>query len=435
MNSLFIYLLQASIVFSVVFIIYRLLFSKLTFHKLNRSLLLFLVPLSLAIPLGEKLLSTISIQQKLSLIEHIRFDTLYEVDTMLTNTQSESVNYLYILMAIYALGVSIHLLGFVNAARKLWHLKKNSKTHQKKGYVLVESNITDPFSFFHWIFLPQKETTDKNSWVLAHEKAHVSLRHTWDVVLTELYIAFFWFNPLVYFFRRSVKTVHEFQADKAVLDQEVKLSEYMYLLLESLKIEKPNALYSYFHYPLLKKRIDMMTKNNSKDFLKMNYLIMIPVCALLLFSFAEPVFEQNETVKTEKTTTPSFTFPVEGGTKKDISSFFGVKREHPLIKNNKAHKGIDIKAKNGTPVLASEDGLVLVAEMKDSWGNLVVVKHSEGFETWYAHLQGFNTQKKKQVKKGEIIGYIGETGKSTGAHLHFEIKKDNQQVDPLDYLK
>lgn len=71
----------------------------------------------------------------------------------------------------------------------------------------------------------------------------------------------------------------------------------------------------------------------------------------------------------------------------------------------------------------------------NNWGNLIVISHADGYETWYAHLQGFNVEASQTVKKGQVIGYVGNTGMSTGPHLHYEVLKDDEHVDPADYFK
>ena len=73
--------------------------------------------------------------------------------------------------------------------------------------------------------------------------------------------------------------------------------------------------------------------------------------------------------------------------------------------------------------------------MEGDWGNLIVITHPNSYETWYAHLNGFKVIENQEVKKGDIIGYVGTTGRSSGPHLHYEVKHNGQQVNPLDYIE
>lgn len=441
MSSFFIYLLQASVVFSIVFLAYKFFLSKLTFHAVNRFLLLGLVPISLLIPFSKQIMPETLFQETIDMafMDHIRLGALHEIETMSTATDGTTINYWTIALIIYSLGVLFCLYRMINTTRSLWVLKKRSLIHKKEGYKLIENENSEIFSFFNWIFIPKETATSCDPWILEHERAHARMKHSLDILFIELFITFFWINPFVYMYRRSIKSLHEFQVDHMVLSKDVKLSEYMELLLQSLKIKKPNTLYSYFHHPMMKKRIDMMTKERSNNFSKAKYLLLFPLCAFLFFAFAKPQERKVEVVNTIETPVVkkalSFIFPVKGATKKDISSFFTKNRKHPVLKINKAHEGIDIRADQGTPVVASEEGIVVLARKEAQWGNLVVVKHAEGYETWYAHMYSLNTQEKKRVKKGEVIGYVGSTGNTTGPHLHFELRDQGKKLNPLNYIE
>ena len=111
---------------------------------------------------------------------------------------------------------------------------------------------------------------------------------------------------------------------------------------------------------------------------------------------------------------------------KRISSYFTKKRYHPILKYYRAHEGIDYAAPIGTPVSAVGDGTVKKSQYSGGYGNLVIIKHSNGYETYYGHLSKYGKGVKKgvRVKQGQVIGYVGSTGLSTGPHLDFRIKKN-----------
>lgn len=120
-----------------------------------------------------------------------------------------------------------------------------------------------------------------------------------------------------------------------------------------------------------------------------------------------------------------------------VTSHFDPKRMHPLLKVRKPHMGTDFGAPVGTPVYAFDHGVVKKFGMKGAMGNMVEIDHGGGVHTFYGHLHGFAKSLKvgKQVKKGETIGFVGNTGRSTGPHLHFGLKKGKAFVDPMKYLK
>jgi murein DD-endopeptidase MepM/ murein hydrolase activator NlpD len=122
--------------------------------------------------------------------------------------------------------------------------------------------------------------------------------------------------------------------------------------------------------------------------------------------------------------------PVIGG----ISSYYG-NREHPRSGEENFHSGIDISSSPGNPVKATADGIVSFSGWSGGSGNLVVLEHGHGFSTFYAHNRAIPVKVGQKVKRGDIIGYVGSTGNSTGPHVHYEIWKDGKSIDPVKYLK
>lgn len=116
-----------------------------------------------------------------------------------------------------------------------------------------------------------------------------------------------------------------------------------------------------------------------------------------------------------------------------ISSKFSAGRKHPILNKIRAHKGVDYAAPRGTPIKAAGDGKVLLAGRRGGYGNTVIIQHGNTYQTLYGHMQGFAKGVKtgSSVKQGQIIGYIGTTGLSTGPHLHYEFQVNGVHVDPL----
>lgn len=116
-----------------------------------------------------------------------------------------------------------------------------------------------------------------------------------------------------------------------------------------------------------------------------------------------------------------------------ISSKFSMGRRHPILNKIRAHKGVDYAAPRGTPIKAAGDGRVQLAGRKGGYGNTVIIQHGNSYRTLYAHMQGFakGIRTGSSVRQGQIIGYIGTTGLSTGPHLHYEFQVNGRHVDPL----
>ena len=126
--------------------------------------------------------------------------------------------------------------------------------------------------------------------------------------------------------------------------------------------------------------------------------------------------------------------PVRGGW---ISSPFTKRRWHPILHKWKAHLGVDFAVRRGTPVHAAGNGVIIWAARMGSYGNLVKIRHADGYETRYAHLKSFRRgiHRGKHVKKGQVIAYVGTTGRSTGPHLHFELRTHGRAIDPLKVVQ
>ena len=127
-------------------------------------------------------------------------------------------------------------------------------------------------------------------------------------------------------------------------------------------------------------------------------------------------------------------FPLKEDEITYISSYFGY-RPDPIYKIEKFHSGIDFSAALGTEAYATGDGVVADVESNDwGYGNMVTVDHGFGYKTRYAHLQKAAVRKGQRVKRGQLIGFIGSTGKATGVHLHYEVLKNDVQIDPINFF-
>ncbi len=123
--------------------------------------------------------------------------------------------------------------------------------------------------------------------------------------------------------------------------------------------------------------------------------------------------------------------PVEGIT---MTSGFGM-RFHPVLGGYRAHKGVDLAASIGTPVHATADGIVSQAEWFSSYGLYVSIEHGGELQTRYGHMSRLNVAAGQQVHKGDVVGFVGSTGRSTGPHLHYEVRVAGQAVNPVPYMQ
>jgi murein DD-endopeptidase MepM/ murein hydrolase activator NlpD len=109
-------------------------------------------------------------------------------------------------------------------------------------------------------------------------------------------------------------------------------------------------------------------------------------------------------------------------------------RIHPIYKTRKLHAGMDFSAKSGTPIYATGDGKISKSiRSRRGYGNHVIIDHGYGYKTLYAHMQKYIVHKGQKVKRGEVIGYVGNTGTSVGPHLHYEVIKDGKKINPVNF--
>ncbi|MEZ4995703.1 MAG: M23 family metallopeptidase [Saprospiraceae bacterium] len=149
--------------------------------------------------------------------------------------------------------------------------------------------------------------------------------------------------------------------------------------------------------------------------------------SLAVFSFSEEKLHMMQ----PKPKDPPILYPLSKTY--EVSSGYGM-RIHPISKQRVLHRGIDIRAPKGTPVVATADGIVEFAAREHNYGLKIVIRHDDEYTSLYAHLGEIKVKPGDQITKGTVIALVGSTGKSTAPHLHYEIRKDGKTVDPAEYL-
>lgn len=126
--------------------------------------------------------------------------------------------------------------------------------------------------------------------------------------------------------------------------------------------------------------------------------------------------------------------PVSNKNLKRMASGYGM-RIHPIYKTRKMHSGVDFSSPTGTPVYATGKGKVIkTVQLKKGYGNFVVIDHGFNYQTLYAHLSEIKVKKGQKIKRGDILGYVGNTGTSTAPHLHYEVIHNKKKIDPINFF-
>ncbi|MEM7041017.1 MAG: peptidoglycan DD-metalloendopeptidase family protein, partial [Bacteroidota bacterium] len=295
------------------------------------------------------------------------------------------------------------------------------------------------FSFLGTLYVSPEEIEDRMVW--DHERAHMRQRHSLDILLLEILRIGLWFYPVWHNYRRHMRLNHEFLADAATTKNHDSYT-YSKLLLKLAVAQQPGSPAHPFRGPALPRRIHMLNSQPSHPMTKLKYFFALPIMALLVPAFSIVPIAEDEPhqptvhIKSHAPTAtpqPPSGVPFAKGTDYGVSSGFGM-RKNPLNGKHKHHTGIDFKAAPGTPIIAPADGTVLEPNRSEAWGIHIVLHHDAAYTTAYAHLQKSDVKAGDKVRKGEVIGYVGNTGRSTGPHLHYEVLKDGEAVDPATYL-
>lgn len=414
---------------------------KLSFHHINRCILLAILFFSLTIPMLKMEVDTFIPIEIVQVLNTQFVDSDIDLNQVQSTDMKTSslISYWSISTVVYCLGFAFFTFRFCKNIYAIWTLKKGSNTLKKGRFHFVRTDESTVFSFFNFIFLPKFETADHAHPIIEHEKAHARFKHSLDLLIVEIFALFSWFNPILYFYRKSLRLVHEYQADGVVLRQKrYKKSDYLQLMLEQFTRSHHNNLYSFFNEPSLKKRVEMITNPHTNIIFSLKYLILIPIIALLSTAFIKPSTSfqnSNKGLINAQENMPSFVFPLPNHSFDDVTIPFGINAKSSLNEKIELHGGIDFRGDGGSPVIAAAEGKIRIARFDRKWGNYVVITHAEGFETWYAHLKDFVIDEKQIIKQGTVIGHLGNTGLARNNHLHFEVRQNGKRLNPIDLLK
>ncbi|MFY0672382.1 MAG: peptidoglycan DD-metalloendopeptidase family protein [Bacteroidia bacterium] len=360
---------------------------------------------------------------------------------------NNSISPVIFLIVIYIVGLILTLFSTIRNVFSVSKLVRKNNKIENYGTYVIEIDGINPSSFFNYIFIGSKLDPVQKQVIIAHEQWHYQKLHSLDLLVYQLYKSIFWFNPIVYLLEKELKQVHEFQVDKKVLLSEIEKSQYLACLVNAITYPKLKytLTHQFYNHPL-KNRIKMISKTPSKPVQLFKYTTLLIVVALSAYSFSSQTQQ-------ELSLTPlglgynlnSAVTPTDADKYGSIPSISPIKSPHylsgfgqrlnPITKEKHLHRGIDLKASIGTPVLATGNGIVSVADTADKYGIRVMIRNTEVYETHFTHLSEILVEEGQKVKKGDVIAKSGNTGLSTGPHLHYEVIENGEFVDPAKFIK
>ena len=307
MNSLVVYAIKSGIALIVFYLFYWLFLQSDTHFRTNRLFLLLSIIISMILPAIAPLFS--GVPAALDSLPVVSIDFGFPVASISTGT-SETVpaflKYMNILLIIYIAGSLLVFVRLIYQAIFLHAIARLSNKTSHKGFTIVSMSADMvPFSYFKRIFIPASKI-DEGSFdsIVAHEKSHLSQGHYIDLFIIEIISIFHWFNPVIWFYEKSIKEIHEYLADEAVLSTGKNQGRYQALLVNQAIGGPVFLLTNQFNQSLIKKRIMMMKKMKTSRMAKLKALLIVPLIALLLLAFMSP---QNKSLLVSAGQEPTIT--------------------------------------------------------------------------------------------------------------------------------
>ena len=280
MTEFLIYQGKVAIALAVFYMLYRLLLSKETFHRFNRIVLLGTAALSFVLPLCVITFKEVVVVPAMTASSETFTGEVAGTSAMVSEV-SEPI-WPVILCSLFALGalaVIVHVVFSINGIRRM--IRSGSRQALESGETLIITETdTAPFSWMKYIVISREDYESGYSQILTHEKAHIALRHSWDILFVDMITALQWFNPAIWMLKADLRALHEFEADDAVLRSGANIKEYQYLLIRKAVSKSGYSVANSFNHSILKNRITMMSKSKSPLRRGLRVLYLLPLVCL-----------------------------------------------------------------------------------------------------------------------------------------------------------
>jgi TonB family protein len=311
MNALFIYMAKSAVYMTAFYIVYSLLLSRDTSYTRNRIFIILSLVSALALPL----ITLQSIRPwNIKFFGKFLSDVFVTASATTTKTASHGTSYglLHFIYSIYIIVVSIFIFKLLIDLTNLMFLILRHKDNGSR-IIRFQGFSTSGFSAMGYIFINARLSPEDAGHIIRHEQKHLKQNHFIDIIFIEILKAFQWFNPVIYLFDRSLRAIHEYQADQECISSGVPVVNYQSLLLNQIfKSRAFNLTNSFSNPSLIKKRMLMMTKKRTPSFAGLKMLLVIPVAGFVFVAItayrempSPSVSQMTEQPATQKTASQS----------------------------------------------------------------------------------------------------------------------------------
>ena len=288
MIEFLIYDLKVAVLLAVFYMFYRLMLARETFHHVNRIVLLLTAVASFVLPL-----CVITIHETVTMQRAAQVAVgSFQVDMM--DEEPATPLWQIVLPILFIIGMMVTLVHTLSSLFRIIRIIRHSERYpQTDGTTIcVTGNASlAPFSWMHYIVMNRSDYETSDAAILAHERGHIRLHHSWDLLLVDTLTALQWFNPAMWMLRSDLRAIHEYEADAAVLSQGINARQYQYLLITKAAGIGGYSLANGISHSTLKNRINMMlhTKSDRSRLLKL--LALLPIVGIALAVNAEKVVD------------------------------------------------------------------------------------------------------------------------------------------------
>ena len=275
------YDLKVAVLIAVFYMFYRLMLARETFHRVNRIVLLLTALASYMLPLC---VITMHKTVKMEGLPMVTLDDL-QMDAVIAESVAETPLWQILLSTLFIIGMVVTLSHTLMSMFRILMLIKRCEKHLQSDGITIcvtENAQIAPFSWMHYIVMNRNDYEILDSAILAHERGHIRLHHSWDLLLVDTLTALQWFNPAMWMLRSDLRAIHEYEADGAVLSQGINARQYQYLLITKAGGIGGYSIANGINHSALKNRITMMTNKTSKNSRLLKLLALIPIVGITL---------------------------------------------------------------------------------------------------------------------------------------------------------